>query len=228
MEKREEQILSEIRSMLSAFRLQLDRLDAKVAELQGLAEHETSYDVPIDLDIDEMEIPAEEPVLDDLPEEEPVLEDLPTEDPVQEELPDVHPEKRISDAVSVQEARPELRHDETSVFSGASPIYEAAQSSPKKRKAVIDVMAEKQSWRTDIPGTDVKDIRSAISLNDRIIFINLLFKTDPMAFQDALTRINAMESLDQVVDYIKEEHGDWDLDSELVYRFMMAVRRKVK
>ena len=90
------------------------------------------------------------------------------------------------------------------------------------------MVAEMQAWRTDMPGTPVKDVRSAISLNDRIIFINYLFGEDPLAFQNAITQINTMTSLDQVVDYVKAEFPEWDLNSELVYRFMMAVRRRVK
>ena len=79
-----------------------------------------------------------------------------------------------------------------------------------------------------MPGTQVKDIRSAISLNDRILFINMLFSQDPMLFQDALTRINQMGSLDEVVEYVMTERPEWDLESETVYRFMMAVRRKIR
>ncbi len=79
-----------------------------------------------------------------------------------------------------------------------------------------------------MPGTPVKDIRSAISLNDRILFINMLFGQDPMAFQDALTKINQMASLDEVVDFVVNERPEWDLESETVYRFMMAVRRKIR
>lgn len=98
----------------------------------------------------------------------------------------------------------------------------------KTNPAVIDSMTERQAWRTDMPGTQVKDIRSAISLNDRILFINMLFGQDPMAFQDALTRINQMTSLDEVVGYVMAERPEWDLQSETVYRFMMAVRRKIR
>ena len=79
-----------------------------------------------------------------------------------------------------------------------------------------------------MPGSPVRDIRSAISLNDRILFINGLFAQDPMAFQDTLTRINHMESLEDVIAYVVAERPEWDLESEIVYRFMMAVRRKVK
>ena len=79
-----------------------------------------------------------------------------------------------------------------------------------------------------MPGTQVKDIRSAISLNDRILFINMLFDQDPMAFQEALTKINQMVSIDEVVEYIVSERPEWNLESETVYRFMMAVRRKIR
>ena len=79
-----------------------------------------------------------------------------------------------------------------------------------------------------MPGTPVKDIRSAISLNDRIIFINYLFNEDPMAFQNSLTKINTMASLDEVLEYVNQEHPEWNLESEVVYRFMMAVRRRIR
>ena len=98
----------------------------------------------------------------------------------------------------------------------------------KPVQAVIDSMTDKQAWRTDMPGGVVKDIRSAISLNDRILFINMLFGQDPMAFQDALTKINQLGTLDEAVQYIVAEHPEWDLGSETVYRFMMAVRRKIR
>ena len=78
-----------------------------------------------------------------------------------------------------------------------------------------------------MPGAPVKDIRGAIALMDRVLFINTLFGTDPMAFQDALTRINQMETLDQAVEYLAAAHPEWDFDSDIVYSFMMAVRRKV-
>lgn len=145
------------------------------------------------------------------------------DDQIQEE--ETHPS--VSETVTVQEVFSESDADDD-LPEMHEPIFEKAQSDSRLHKAVIDVMAEKQAWRTDLPGTPVKDIRSAISLNDRIIFINLLFGEDPMAFQKALTYINTLETLDQAVEYITSGYPNWDMDSELVYRFMMAVRRKVK
>ena len=117
--------------------------------------------------------------------------------------------------------------DDLPLFGEPESIFEVAQKSQKSRKAVIDVMEDKQAWRTDMPGAPVKDLLSAISLNDRVQFINVLFKEDPAAFQQARARINMMETLDEVVEYVTSEF-DWDMNSQVVYRFMMAVRRKVK
>ena len=110
----------------------------------------------------------------------------------------------------------------------AEPAVEAVMDAVEPKVAVIDSMTDRQAWRTDMPGSPVRDIRSAISLNDRILFINSLFAQDPMAFQESLTRINQMESLDEVVAYVVAERPDWNLESETVYRFMMAVRRKIQ
>lgn len=96
------------------------------------------------------------------------------------------------------------------------------------KDAVMDKMAEKESWRTDMPGSGVNDIRSAISLNDRILFINTLFHEDPIAFKDTLGALNAMPSFEDGIKYLKDRHPEWNTESEVVYRFMMAVRRKLK
>ena len=87
---------------------------------------------------------------------------------------------------------------------------------------------EKPEWYTAIPGPEVKDIRSAISLNDRVMFITTLFRDDSMLFQDVVSKVNAMTSLDKVADYLTSTFPEWDMYSDMVYRFMMAVRRKLR
>jgi len=48
-----------------------------------------------------------------------------------------------------------------------------------------------------------------------------------MGFMDTLNHINQSASLDEVVEYLASTHPEWDFDSDVVYRFMMAVRRKI-
>ena len=223
MENRQQQILAEIQAMMVAIRNELNLLDAKISEFQQFADMTGDELEPIDLDPIELlepvvdfaaepEEPAEGESVEDLQiEEEPVQEVTEVEEIVAEDLPEDDDLPFFEEESVVQ---PEQVREVEPVREAAAPI--------------IDTMTDKQAWRTDMPGGAVKDVRSAISLNDRILFINKLFDEDPMAFQTAIGRINSLESLEQVIDYINEEHSDWNLESDTVYRFMMAVRRKVR
>ena len=192
---------------------------------------ETSVDIPVETPVETpVEIPVEAPVEDE-PDDDLPFYDLPAE-PVEEPVEETV-EEPVEEVVEEVAEEPVVQDDDDlPIFAEPEPEPVAVPEEPvvdqKTRPAVIDSMIDRQAWRTDMPGTQVKDIRSAISLNDRILFINMLFNQDPMAFQDALTKINQMAALDEAVNYIVDEHPDWDMESETVYRFMMAVRRKIR
>ena len=107
------------------------------------------------------------------------------------------------------------------------PTPEPEEEMPPQGPAIIDVVTRKRAWEIDIPGAPVGNILSAISLNDRLLFINSLFKKDPVLFQDTIRRFNGMADLAAAEDYIQQNFPDWNLESDTVYRFMMAVRRKL-
>lgn len=181
-----------------------------------------------------------EPETEDLPESEPETE-LESED-----LPEAEPE---ADPGQGTQAEPETElepepipedlpeEDGFSLFGGM-----AEEEEPKARKTkapsehrqysghkvIADQKYGNEAWRKDMPGPEVKDVRSAISLNDRVMFISTLFRDDSMLFQDVINRINALTTLEKAVQYLKENFPEWDMDSELVYRFMMSVRRKIR
>ncbi len=160
---------------------------------------------------------------------EPVPEPVP--EPVAEEEPiDIAPEDDTPIDINITgiEDLPEMsvRPESESVLT-ATEQRKAILDTAKADTAVMDVMAAKQAWRTDRPGMPVKNIISAISLNDRVLLINVLFGEDPMLFQDTIAKFNAMGSLSEALAFIAENHPDWDMNSEPVYRLMMAVRRKL-
>ena len=156
---------------------------------------------------------------DDEPAE--VLADEPEDDLPLEEVTET-----VAPQVQVQEADDE-DDDLPGFFDVPETVTVAAKAAVSARPTINDTHSADQAWRKDMPGTSVRDIRSAISLNDRVIFINNLFYQDAQAFVNALSVINTMTSLDEVVAYVTEQFPQWDLNSEIVYRFMMAVRRKV-
>lgn len=199
-----------------------------------------------------------EPESESEPEPEQETEDLPESEPEteleSEDLPEAEPEadsgKEIqagaepeAEPEQVAGTEPELKpedlpeEDGFSLFGGM-----AEEEEPKSRKTkapsehrqysghkvIADQKYGNEAWRKDMPGPEVKDVRSAISLNDRVMFISTLFRDDSMLFQDVINKINALTTLEKAVQYLKENFPEWDMDSELVYRFMMSVRRKIR
>lgn len=206
-------------------------------------------------DIPEVESEAEpeaEPETEDLPESEPEVEQKSAQEVEQEseDLPEAVSGQEIqaeleTEAESEQvagtepEPKPEdlPEEDGFSLFGGM-----AEEEEPKARKTkapsehrqysghkvIADQKYGNEAWRKDMPGPEVKDVRSAISLNDRVMFISTLFRDDSMLFQDVINKINALTTLEKAVQYLKENFPEWDMDSELVYRFMMSIRRKIR
>lgn len=146
---------------------------------------------------------------------ETVFDPLPEEgEPIDLDIPDAF--DSVDGVVSGEAAEKEI----------PVPVPEAEET--VKPAAVLDVMTDRQAWRRDMPGTEVSDVRSAISLNDRILFIKSLFASDASLFQTTLDRLNGMGSLDEAVAYLIDSFPAWNFESDTVYRFMMAVRRKLR
>lgn len=196
--------------------------------------------------------PEAEPETEDLPESEPEVEQEPAQEVEQEpeDLPEAVPGQEIQ-AEPETEAEPEQvagtepepkpeylpEEDGFSLFGGMAeeeePKAKKTKTSSEHRqysghKVIADQKYGNEAWRKDMPGPEVKDVRSAISLNDRVMFISTLFRDDSMLFQDVINKINALTTLEKAVQYLKENFPEWDMDSELVYRFMMSVRRKIR
>lgn len=184
--------------------------------------------------------PETESETEDLPESEQEVEQEP------EDLPEAVPGQEIQagtepEAESEQVAGPAPEdlpeEDGFSLFGGMAEEEEPKAKKTKApsehrqysgHKVIADQKYGNEAWRKDMPGPEVKDVRSAISLNDRVMFISTLFRDDSMLFQDVINKINALTTLEKAVQYLKENFPEWDMDSELVYRFMMSVRRKIR
>ena len=159
------------------------------------------------------------------PAEDPLSPAEDTQPQLEDSQPLVIPEAVEAVAPSILE-EPVPAESPIEIEDSIMPIFEKARRG--QSASMVDKLTAKESWRTDIPGAKVSDIRSAISLNDRILFINQLFGEDPAAFKDALTSLNSMDNFDQAADYIASAHPEWDMESDTVYRFMMAVRRRLQ
>lgn len=77
----------------------------------------------------------------------------------------------------------------------------------------------------------VDSMMSAISLNQRFMFINELFDGDPEVFKQAIDKVDACNSFDESVEllvqlYAKEYH--WDMNSEEVKELLKIIFRRFR
>lgn len=247
MKNKHQQILSEMNDILTALKDQIAALEIKISEYQQIVENQSFVEeVPpiVELPEEIVEDIVEEDIIEDPEVEDPGVEDIEVEEVEEsDETPEVvvemldieeEPEEEQPDMFELEVMDIELApSDDLPFYDDPVSDDSSAEESTEEDDipvtvAVIDAMTAKQAWRTDMPGTPVKDIRSAISLNDRILFINYLFGEDPIAFQEMLTKLNAMSSFAEAADHIIASNPDWDLESDTVYRFMMAIRRRLQ
>ena len=107
----------------------------------------------------------------------------------------------------------------------AEPASEPAPAPAAAPAADPDTL--KYPWRTDNPGLPVKNIRSGISLYDRALFIGTLFQEDFALYDQTIADLNAMQNLEEAVQYLRTHFPDWNLGSDVVYHFIMSIRKKL-
>lgn len=213
MEKNDTDLLREIEETLSTLKQRIQEVEEQLAALRAKAVTEE----PVDFTTESFGVeplPEQEavPVVSD---EAPVDIEVP-EEPVDIDIPEVPPVIPVPEAASVIPAS-----EDTVVI----PSPEGASESPAV--PVIPQDVARLPWRTARPGLPVKHIRSGISLLDRAQFVGVLFKEDAALYNQTLTELDELENLDQATDYVLRHFPDWDLGSNIVYSFMMAVRKRL-
>lgn len=204
-----------------------EQMDALQTDIENLKAEAQAVPEPV---AEPEPVVEPEPVAEPAPVPEPVpatpeiesidlsLEDFTAAGPAAE--PEEQPDNLFGDAseITAEEIVPRRK-------KGARAVYETATGGSR---AVVDAMAAKAAWRIDMPGPEVRSLRSAIALGDQVVFINRLFRKDSALYQSTIDALNNMSTLSEAVHYLSETFPEWDLDSDDVYRFMMAVRRKVR
>lgn len=198
---------NEIDSLKRLLENMSERLSAADTLISAIEEAEEADDLPAD-DLQSIGQPTNDHLVDDQPAIDQPAIDQPAIAQPADDLP----------PLELQELEPPVQE---------LPEPEAPEPEARQGKSLFEDFTISQAWRTDRPGAHVSDIRSAVTLNDRVLFINTLFNGDPVAFQDTMLAINGMRGMDELLDYLKDKDAGWDMDSDIVYRFMMAARRKL-
>ena len=201
MEKSRTVFLQECQAELADLKQRIAALENRLTELAAQPEEQFVLEASSEeeaVDFTGIEIgTAELPA--EVPADVPV--EVPAAEPEPEPAPDVEPEPV------------------------AEPASEPAPAPAAAPAADPDTL--KYPWRTDNPGLPVKNIRSGISLYDRALFIGTLFQEDFALYDQTIADLNAMQNLEEAVQYLRTHFPDWNLGSDVVYHFIMSIRKKL-
>ncbi len=92
-------------------------------------------------------------------------------------------------------------------------VIQKVQSEP------IQLIGEK------LPSQKLKDIQSAIGINDRFLFARELFENNIDEYNTAISFINKAGTFESVMNWIKAEK-EWDLEDPTVTQFIEITKRK--
>ena len=215
MDNKRTEFLQEIEAELASLKEKVLALEEKVEAFRRLPEEEPVEEPAGESDFTDLEIGVDE--LPEAPAPAPVEETA-----VQAEIEPVEM-NLVEDDLPEPEPEPEPA---PAPMPEPEPVPEP-KPEPKPAPSVPRPETERLPWRLDKPGISVKNIRSGISLYDRALFIGTLFKEDYALYDKTIGDLNALTSLDEAVDYLLERFPDWNLKSDIVYNFMMAVRKKL-
>ncbi|MBK8610288.1 MAG: hypothetical protein IPL84_10155 [Chitinophagaceae bacterium] len=129
-----------------------------------------------------------------------------------------------------EEDIPTLTHQDQPVSSAAlngKEINESAGSvSPSLNEKLKQSSIDLGDTLTEVP---IRDLRKAIGVNDRFLFINELFRGDEAVYERSIKTINSFSIFPEAEYWIQRElkvKNGWNDNEELVKQFYQLVKRR--
>lgn len=153
---------------------------------------------------------------------------------------DDQPVEEIKEVQPVSGKGPQVKkqHPENLLFD---PMLEIPTLSQQMVKEVNELAADKQLSLNDrlkqqktelgevLKESPIKDLRKAIGINDRFVFINDLFRGDEPMYERSIKTINSFHIFAEAEYWINRElivKLGWDEENEIVRHFYLLVKRR--
>ena len=132
------------------------------------------------------------------------------------------PEEEIPTLVHQQEYKAQPKKEDTTKEINETASNNHASVNEKLKQSKIDL----GDTLTEVP---VRDLRKAIGVNDRYLFINELFRGDEVAYERSIKTINSFSIFAEAEYWIQRElkvKNGWDAGNEMVDQFYQLVKRR--
>jgi hypothetical protein len=181
--------------------------------IQELVKEERTVEI---LQVDEAEIEAE---LEEIKRNAEALQQVSTHN-----KPHIvfEPDEDLPTLVHQQEYKTATKKEDTAKEINESVENNHASVNEKLKQSKIDL----GDTLIDSP---VRDLRKAIGVNDRYLFINELFRGDEVAYERSIKTINSFSIFAEAEYWIQRElkvKNGWDPNNEMVAQFYQLVKRR--
>src|SRR5574344_1560237 len=155
--------------------------------------------------------------------QEPIVEQEP--EPVVEAKPEpiAEPEHAVKEELTFiieEPTAPEVSEPAKPVEQVAAPVQKAEE--PKQDAPVFNQVTDLGSKLAQKP---IKDIYSALTINERYLYRSLLFNNNQDFFMKSINTLNESKDFNTALGFIKSNFS-WDFENKNVQNFMSIVERR--
>ncbi len=132
------------------------------------------------------------------------------------------PEEDIPTLMQQQDYKPQQKKEDVAKEINELAANNHASLNEKLKQSKIDL-------GETLTETPVRDLRKAIGVNDRYLFINELFRGDEVAYERSIKTINSFSIFAEAEYWIQRElkvKNGWDPNNEMVTQFYQLVKRR--
>jgi hypothetical protein len=193
-------------------------------EEQEIIAKKQQLNVPVESlpDAPAPEVKAAEPYIIITPEPEPV-KPVVEQSPVVEQRPVIEEIPVFVEEVPVAEEPP--------LVIPTAPMVENSIPEKAAKPTLNELLANNRqaTEKTDYPAAEIKDLKQAISLNDKLLFVKDLFHGYSLAYAEVIDLLNKMpdfKSADAFLQHNYAVKNDWKNKQDTVDRFYQLLKRR--
>ncbi len=125
---------------------------------------------------------------------------------------------------------PTLSHQQKTEPENQQPAKEINEAVATSHTSINEKLKQsKIDLGETLTETPIRDLRKAIGVNDRFLFINELFRGDEVAYERSIKTINSFSIFAEAEYWIQRElkvKNGWDMNNEMVAHFFQLIKRR--
>ena len=168
--------------------------------------------------------------------QETIKPEIKTPEPMVFILPEPEMEKEPEPVTPIIEERPEVIEitpvaETPPLVIPTAPVVETSIAEKPVKPTLNELLANNMqaTEKADHPAAEIKDLKQAISLNDKLVFVKDLFHGYNLAYAEVIDLLNKMpdyKSADTFLQHNYAVKNDWKNKQETVERFYQLLKRR--